>query len=120
MMLFDHLVGGREQRRWYVEAERLGGFKIDYELDLRGLHDRQVGWPFTLENPPDIDASLTIGVGETTSIAHQAAGSCELAGLVDGWHGVLPGQCGQPFALAIEERISADHERARSHLVQGC
>ena len=25
MLLFDHLVGAREQRRWHLEAERLGG-----------------------------------------------------------------------------------------------
>jgi hypothetical protein len=28
--LFDHLVGGGEQRLWNIEAERFGGFEIDY------------------------------------------------------------------------------------------
>jgi hypothetical protein len=28
--LFDHLVGATEQRQWYVEAKRLGGFEIDH------------------------------------------------------------------------------------------
>jgi hypothetical protein len=27
--LFDHLVGAREQRRWYHQAKRLSRFKID-------------------------------------------------------------------------------------------
>jgi hypothetical protein len=27
--LFDHLVGGREQRLWNFEAEHLGGFEVD-------------------------------------------------------------------------------------------
>src|SRR5262245_20384006 len=31
---FDHLVGAREQRRWHLQAKRLGGLKIDRELEL--------------------------------------------------------------------------------------
>jgi hypothetical protein len=30
--LFDHPVGGREQRLGYCHAERFGGFKIDGQL----------------------------------------------------------------------------------------
>ena len=38
-VLFDHLIGAGKQRRWYGEAERLGGLKIDYQLILaRSLH----------------------------------------------------------------------------------
>src|SRR5437667_9249305 len=39
----DHLVGTCEQRRWHVEAERLGGLAIDHQFELGGLHDRQIG-----------------------------------------------------------------------------
>jgi hypothetical protein len=38
--LFDHLVGTCEQRRWNLEAERLGGLEIDDQLGFRGLLDR--------------------------------------------------------------------------------
>src|SRR6516162_8036186 len=42
-MLFDHLVGAGEHRRWQVETERLGSLEIDYQLVFgRRLH-RQVG-----------------------------------------------------------------------------
>jgi hypothetical protein len=43
MQLFDHLVGAGEQRRWHVEAERLGGFQIDDQFEPCRLHDREVG-----------------------------------------------------------------------------
>ena len=38
----DHLIGEREQRRWYGEAERLGGFEIDHEFELRRMLARHI------------------------------------------------------------------------------
>jgi hypothetical protein len=48
--LFDHLVGGGEQCRWDVEAERLGGPEIDDKLEFGGPHDRQISRLLALEN----------------------------------------------------------------------
>ena len=39
----DHLVGAREERRWHVEAERLGCLHIDDQLESARLHHREVG-----------------------------------------------------------------------------
>ena len=33
-MLFDHLVSAAEQRKWNAEAERLGRFHVDDEVEL--------------------------------------------------------------------------------------
>ena len=41
--LFDYLVGTYEQRRWYGEAERLGGLEINDELEPRRLLNRKIG-----------------------------------------------------------------------------
>src|SRR5262249_60634253 len=40
--LFDHLIGAGKQRRRNGEAERLGGFEANYQLELRRLLHGQV------------------------------------------------------------------------------
>src|SRR6266403_5177132 len=47
---FDYLVGAAEQREWDGETERLCGLEVYNQLDLRRLHDRQVGRLLALEN----------------------------------------------------------------------
>jgi hypothetical protein len=59
-------------------------------------------------------------VRKTGSVAHEAAGRCELARLVDRGHGVTNRQCRELFQPATEEWIGADHERASLQLDQGC
>jgi hypothetical protein len=55
--LFDHLVGGREQRQRHGQSEYPGRDVVDDELELGRLHDRQVRRLGTLENPAGIDAT---------------------------------------------------------------
>src|SRR5262245_26853041 len=38
----DHLVGKREQPVGHLEPKRLGCLEVEHELELGGLHDRQV------------------------------------------------------------------------------
>ena len=39
---FNHFVGGREQRRRHSEAKHPGGLRIDHQLQLGHLNDRQI------------------------------------------------------------------------------
>jgi hypothetical protein len=40
--LFDHLVGGNEQRLRHGQTERLGGLQVDYQFKFGRLLNRQI------------------------------------------------------------------------------
>ena len=66
--LFNHLVGKTDERK--IEAKCLGGLKIDRQLELCWLHDRQLGRLLALENPSDVDACLTPAIAPAGAIAN--------------------------------------------------
>ena len=43
LILFDQFVGAAEQRHWNSEAERLGGLKVDDQLEFGRPLNRQIG-----------------------------------------------------------------------------
>jgi len=53
-LLFDHLVGAREQRRRHVETKPFCGFEVDHQLILGRCLHRKIGWPLALEDAIDI------------------------------------------------------------------
>ena len=81
--LFDHLVGGRQQRRRDGEAEHPGSLGVNDQFELGRLHYRQVRRLGSFEGASGIGAHLTIGIRQARPLAHQPAG-CGL------WHVAMP------------------------------
>jgi hypothetical protein len=98
------------------EAERLGGFEIDDQLDLHRLLDWQIGGAGTFEDFAGVDASQARSVGKVGSVAHKAAGRGELAPCVNRRHRVTGRESYDLSATASQERIAGDDKRARSKL----
>src|SRR5436190_9103060 len=71
---FDHFVGAYQERFGNREADRLGGFEIDDQFKSCRSHHRQVSGLLALEDAPDIDAGLPIGIEIASAVAHQHAG----------------------------------------------
>src|SRR5262249_37395617 len=69
---FNHLIGAQQNRLWNRKPERLGRLLVDRQLKLRRLQNGQVGWLGALENPPDVDATLTICIRDAGAATHQA------------------------------------------------
>src|SRR6267378_6972118 len=74
LSLLDHLISPQQQRRRDREAERLGSFEIDYELELRRLLDRQVGWLGAFEDSVDVSRRLPELTREARPERQQTAG----------------------------------------------
>src|SRR5262249_16844042 len=60
---FNRLVGAGEQRRRDLEAEHFRSLEINDQLNLRGLHDRQIIGLLAPEDPAGIDAGQMVVVG---------------------------------------------------------
>src|SRR5262249_49201520 len=114
LRLFDHLVGEREQLRWYFQAERFGGLEIDDQLDLGGLQDRQVRRPLALENPTCVETDLTVLLFQAEAVAHKSTGGGELAVWVQRGNGMACGKCNKLLDPAVEKKLISDDERPDS------
>ena len=119
--LFDHFVGGSEQLRLNVEAERLSSLEVDDELKFSGLHDWQVGWLFTLENPPYIDAGLPICVREVCPVAGETTSGGKFFLPIDRRNGMLGCHGDKMISIDGEQRrILSDSSGNRAFLSKLC
>ena len=71
--LFDHLVGGRQKRLRYGQAERLRGLEIDHQLIFEWFLHRQVCGLLALEKAIDIGRGPTKQVAGVRSVRNKAA-----------------------------------------------
>src|SRR5215510_2929015 len=107
---FDHLVGGREERRRHGEAKQPGGLGVDNQLELARLHDRQVRGLGALEDATRIDAHLTPRIWKAGSVAHQAAGFGIFTRCIYRGDRVARRQVGQLDTPAGEKGVAGDEK----------
>jgi hypothetical protein len=91
--LFERVVGRRlrtisarfseQKRRRDLDPELLCRFEIDNQLELGGLHNRQVRGLFTLQDAANIDTCLPPCVRQVGTIADEATGNRVYAPVAD-------------------------------------
>src|SRR5262249_53353991 len=102
--LFDHLVGAGEQRRGHLDAERLGSLEVDYELEARRLHDRQVARFLTFEDAPSIPSCFSTDFIAIRAVTHQAAGRDKFAPFVECRNSVTRRKRDESFTDHLEKQ----------------
>jgi hypothetical protein len=112
--------GGHEQLVRHRKAERLGSIEIDEQLELGGLHHRQVRRLLALENAAGIDADLTPQIRIAVAVARQTASGDEFEHVIDGRHRVAQRQRGELCCAIVEERIGYDYEAADALFGERC
>src|SRR4051812_46872860 len=78
MMLFDHLVGERQQGLGDGYAQRFGGPEIDDGHEFRGLLDWDVARFYTFKDPVDEIGGTAENRTKIHAIAHQTSISHQL------------------------------------------
>src|SRR5215472_3573900 len=111
---FNHLVGGRKQRRWNGETKRSGSRNVDDEIELGRLHHWKVGWFGALENAGGIEPRHPKRLRQAGAVAHQASSLGGLTRREDGRETVASRQRGELYSSAKEIPIGADNESIRS------
>src|SRR5262245_3616916 len=115
----DDVVGDREQLVWYVQTKRLGRLRVDNQLELGRLNDRQVGGFGTIKNATHIDTHLERRIASERRIADQTTGGHELRPFVHDRHLVAGRQRHQSVSANLEEQIRAHQQRTCPALDEG-
>src|SRR4029077_944473 len=90
--LFDHLIRSRQHVRWNRQADLLGGFQIDDELELRRLLDRQIFRLGAFQDLVDVSGRAPVEISDQGTVSHQATLLGKLSGGVHTWQAVFGGE----------------------------
>ena len=91
----------QHKTHWQLNAERISGFEIDYELELGGHLNRKLHRLFPSQDAIDVGGRAPEQIRFVRSIGEQAAGPRKSANCVD---------CGQPVLRCQRRNRCAVHE----------
>src|SRR5450756_2956272 len=72
-MLFDHLVGQRQHRRWNFETDRFRSLEVEHKQITRRLFERKIGGLRSLEDTINHGGGAFERFSQVRPIGHQAA-----------------------------------------------
>src|SRR5262249_41314458 len=106
---FDHLICACK----HVKGERLCGFEVNSQFELRWLLNGKISRLFSIENTGSVNANLAICVRKAGAVAYKAARCCELTPFVNCGYRVLRRQRDKLIAPPRKKRRTGNQERCR-------
>ena len=116
--LFDHLVGAGKHHRRERDAERLSSFKVDDQLELGRLLDRNVGRFRPAQNLVGELRGATVQVGQVWPIGHQASRFHEFSKRATRRQSGSERQRADKYPVCVHKRVGNDEQRIRPALEQ--
>src|SRR6516164_830931 len=115
----NYLLGALLKLQGHVEAERLGGLEIDYQIELDWGLDWKVGRFLSFEDAVDIGRRAPKIIGQVISVGQQAVGFSKDTVWVDGRETVASRQRCDLRPMFGREGIR-HHDQAAIRLVRLC
>src|SRR5262245_33793379 len=108
----NHLVRPRQHVGRNGQADLLGRFEIDDELELHWLLDRKIGWLGTLQDFIHISGNAAVLVDDTRSVSHEAACVHIIAIWINRWQPALCRKIRDPGSVAGKHGGRQHYERS--------
>src|SRR3954453_11730051 len=120
MSSFDHLVGARDERRGYSNADRLCSLEIDNQFERRGLQDWKITRLIALEDAADVEASFAMDARSTGAVAAETAGQDGFSKGEDCRDGVTDRQGGDLFGSGGKQGVGANDQNSGPTFGHSC
>src|SRR5882672_1571026 len=111
MASFDHLVGAQQQLLRKGEAERPGGFSIDYQFEFCRLLEWQLPRFSAFQDLVHEYRRAPVIVPKVRSVTHETAELCVFARQVDRYQLMFDRTLAELAVLLREKGVSEDDER---------
>src|SRR6516162_9113927 len=110
--LFDHLVGGYQQRRWHLQVEGLRGLEVDDQFELDRLLYGQIGGLLAPQYSINICRRLSELVTDIDAVRNQAALIGKIPKAKDGRQPIAGREFNDQLAVARCEGVGGKHQTA--------
>src|SRR5947207_6051287 len=116
---FDHLIRPKKNRLRNRQADLLGGFQIDDQLEFCWLLHRQITRLPAFEDLVNVSGSATIQIGNACRVGHEPPGDDKFLLSIHPWQPVFCCQLDDSCLMSVEKPAAISDESVCTALSDG-